>query len=360
MIDGGSDREALTSAEILSLVEAGIRAPSADNRHIVRFRTGLASLRLRVALDALQGAPLHRITFHEIAFGAVIENVVLRAGELGRTARAVVNAGWRRDGNVAEIELGGPDGVSFDPLARAIAARTTNRRLYGRQAATQVVLDGLAQAASAGDDVRVHWLDASTVRRRALKVIWLAESERFRRERLHAELFEAIRFDVGWNAGADEGLPPGALQVERPFRKVFEALRRWPVQRRLNGIGAATLLGLRAGWLPGWTAPHIALLSVPRAAKQSFIVAGRAFQRFWLAATGQGLALQPMAASIALVNQDPLDAWASAQVCAEVAREVDRLAEGRLPAMLCRLGYAAEPALRSGRLGAASYLDESA
>ena len=99
-------------------------------------------------------------------------------------------------------------------------------------------------------DVRVHWLDDSNVRSQVLAVVFRAERERFRSRRLHTELFDAIRFDVGWKGPAETGLPPGSLEVEPPLRAVFRALRHWPLQRVANTLGAAQLLALRAPGCP--------------------------------------------------------------------------------------------------------------
>lgn len=343
----------LTSDDVGTLVAAGVAAPSADNRHVIAFEPRGSSLRLVVDHLVLAGAAPHRIAFIELALGAVIENVVLAAGGMGRIAAVTLNPGWRDDGMVANIALG-PAALDVDPngklLCAAIFERCTNRRLFERgRAASSTVLLSLAHAAASAARIRVHWLDSAGLRRRALSLMFRAERERFRNRRLHAELFEAVRFDVGWKGKAEIGLPPVALEIEPPFRSLFGALSVWPVQRGLNCLGAAHLLGLRAAWLPAWSAPHLALLSLPQGGEGARIDAGRGLQRFWLEATRQSLAVQPFGASIALALQTREEPWAPAVTCARIRGDLRSLADGREPVMLLRLGYAAPPSGRAGR-----------
>jgi hypothetical protein len=178
-----------------------------------------------------------------------------------------------------------------------------------------------------------------------LSVIWRAERERFRCARLHAELFEAIRFDVGWKHGPDEGLSPGSLEIEPPFRPLFRALCRWRLQRFFNAFGGAEVLGLRAGWLPAWSAPHLALLTIDSVAETGYIPSGRALQRRWLAATGHSLALQPFAAAVAMVHSG----WITEARREQFATDLARLSDGKPAAMLFRLGYAKPPTVHAGR-----------
>ena len=80
----------INAEEMRRLLESAIQAPSADNRHVVRFEPYENGVRLHVTDDATRAAPRHRIVFHEIAFGAIIENIALAATVLGRTAAARV------------------------------------------------------------------------------------------------------------------------------------------------------------------------------------------------------------------------------------------------------------------------------
>lgn len=192
-------------------------------------------------------------------------------------------------------------------------------------------------------------------------MIRLAETERFKRAELHAELFGAIRFDLGWHRSSGEWLPPGALEVESPMRPVFSQLRHWPLMRAASWFGGHALLGLRAGYFPCVTAPHLGLiLASDESEPLANLNAGRALQRAWLAATAEGLAFQPMAAATALARQRPGGGWVSEATSRTLRDGLDKLASGstnQRPYMLFRTGLAAAPTLTTQRLPVADYLD---
>ncbi len=304
--------------------------------------------------------PAHRLAMHEFSFGSVIENMSLWAASRGNGCILRMEGDWREHGRIATLAFSSGDPATlYDPLVRFLFTRHTNRRLYERRSADPAVLTALATAAGRYSDARTLWLDQPRVRRAALRLMRIAEGERFRRRELHAELFSAVRFDVGWNDSAEEGLPPGALEVERLARLGFQWLRHWPLQRAINVVGAAALLGLRAGWLPASKAAHLGILTVADDAATPWLTAGRAFQRLWLAATSHGLALQPMAAAVALAGQEATGEWVRSRIQARLREGLARLAGSGRPAMVFRVGYARPPSVTAGRRPVQSYLTSS-
>jgi hypothetical protein len=346
---------ALSEDESNLLVRAGVAAPSADNHHVIEFRRAGSALRLAVRPGTVvHGA--HRKAFHELAFGAVVENVALTASALRRGVRIRYGTPWIDPGIIADFEFDDAPDASVDPLQTAIFSRTTNRRLYARRKkATPETLADIARTATVGDEARVHWIETAADRTRLLRVVVSSERERFAHQALHRELFDAIRFDAGWNASVEQGLPPGALEVEAPFRPLFRLMRHWPVQRALNVVGASLLLGFRAAWLPAWTAPHLALISVPATGNEDWVAAGRTLQRFWLAAAMHALAFQPLAASVAIAFPASNAFGVDQRVSESIARELSSLVGGRRVVMIARIGFAAPPSIRAGRSSVSSY-----
>lgn len=333
------------------ILGAGLLAPSADNRHTLRLQVGDDAVRLLSTDAASWPAQPHRQMLALLSYGAVIENMALRSAELGLTMTAELWPDAACQDRVADLRwVAAP--VQTDPLAQAIATRHTNRRFYRRTAVPAQTLRDLSAAAATVPGAQVRWLDDNTERRTALRALRIAETERFRRRALHQELFAAVRFDIGWQRTTDEGLPPGALQVEWPMRGMFSLLRHWPVMRVVNAFGAHHLLGLRAAYLPCALAPQLGLMLAGAASDASAAVhAGRSFQRLWLAATAAGLALQPMAAAAALARQSAGAGWVGAGPQAELKRLLPRLCggSGLQPYLLFRLGYAEAPTVVSAR-----------
>ena len=344
--------------QLRQILASGILAPSAENKHYLRFTILTKSVQL-ISTDQLSWVERpHRQLLALLSYGAVIENIALRSAELG----FALTAAWFPDGPTALIaDLRWTVATTPpDALGTAIEDRHTNRRFYRRDALPPQTLARLSAAADGVPGATLLWLNDAPSRSLALKAIRIAETERFRRQALHAELFDSIRFEIGWHQTCDEWLPPAALQVEPGMRMPFALMRHWGVMRAGTWVGAHLALGLRAGLLPCALAPHLGLiLGKNQREELGNLQAGRAFQRVWLAAAAETLALQPMAAATVLVRQTPGNGWVSVGVKHELQQLLDTLcrpSRGK-PYMLFRVGKAAAPAAVTARKPLDSYLD---
>lgn len=345
-------------ATLREILTAGLRAPSAENKHDLRFTVETCQIGLIPTDRASWVAAPHRGMLALMSYGAVVENIALRSAQLGLELDAELHL-QAGDGAVAIMRWRERGAIgAADPLADAIALRHTNRRFYARAPVDAATMASLGRAADAVAGSSVHWLAARDERRRALRAIRLAETERFRRRALHAELFGAVRFEAGWKRTSPEWLAPAALEVEPPARPMFSAMRHWRAMQLANRIGAHVILGIRAGYLPCALAPHLGMVLAQGDEQTAAFTAGRALQRLWLAASAAGLALQPMAAPTALARQRAGGDWVSAPTQRELQRILAGLcscAAGR-PQMLFRLGRASAPSAVSGRRPLDDYL----
>jgi len=344
------------------ILEAGLLAPSAENKHYLEFKCDGDSVDLMATDRASWAAQPHRQMLALLSYGAVVENLALRSAELGYALSVEWAGDLLASGRVARLRWC-VSAATADPLGHAIEGRHTNRRFYRgfyrRGALPVATLTRLSAAAHAVPGARLLWLADAADRRAALRAIRLAETERFRRRALHDELFGAVRFDLGWKQTADEWLPPGALEVEPPMRAGFALLRHWRAMRAASWLGLHHALGLRAGYLPCSLAPHLGLVLAESSHETlANLQAGSAFQRVWLAATAEGLALQPMAAVTALLRQTPGGGWVDAGVQAQLARLVQPFCRsaGERPYLLFRLGQADPPSVTATRLPLHHYL----
>lgn len=340
------------------LLASGILAPSAENRHYLRFEVCSDGVDLIATDQASWAAQSHRRLLALLSYGAVIENLALRSVQLGHSMTATLLTDPSRPDRMASLTWTATTALP-DPLCHAISVRHTNRRFYRRHLLAAKTLVRLSAAAQSVPGADVLWLDDVPARSLALQAIRLAETERFRQRALHDELFGAVRFDLGWHASADEWLPPGALEIELPMRLPFAWLRHWSIMRIANRFGLHAALGLRAGYLPCALAPHIGLIVAdPQGTDCAALQAGRAFQRLWLAATALGLSLQPMAAATALACQTAGEGWVSASVRSRLRHLLDDLSRGHdaQPFMLFRLGQAKEPTVVTGRMPLHHYM----
>lgn len=339
---------------LLDIAHSGVLAPSADNEHAFQMELTEATVRLwPTSKFSLATEGLRRV-LGLISLGAVVENMRLRAGELG----LVAHTSWfpvKSAGLIAEMSFQADMTSMRDELAKAIPARHTNRRMYRGPGLSDSEATRLNSAVAPVEGVRLVWLHGAA-RRRALGLIWQAESERFLRQQLHQDLFSSIRFDLSWHETADWALPPGALEIEAPMRPLFKALRHWALMRPLTWLGIHRLVGLRAGWLPGWQAPMLGLLATSLPVEQGAVSVGSALERLWLQATLLKLALQPMAASTALPLQSDADGGASAELRSVLAAGWQAISPGTIPLMVFRMGRAGQPTVTSGRRPLDDYL----
>lgn len=339
---------------LLDIAGSGILAPSADNQHVFQIEITDTTIRLWPTHEFAIATDRLRRVLGQISLGAVVENMRLRAGELGLAA----HPNWYPTDNtglIVQLTFEPAPAELRDELAAAIPARHTNRRMYRGPALSDSETTLLNMAIGPVDGVQLVWLHGDA-RHCALSLIWRAESERFLRERLHQDLFSSIRFDLSWQATADWALPPGALEIEAPMRPLFKALRHWALMRPLTWLGVHRLIGLRAGWLPAWQAPALGLLTTSMPIDRGAEAVGAALERLWLRATLLDLALQPMAASAVLPLQTATDHGASDQLRSALVAGWQSIAPGDTPLMVFRMGRAARPTTVSGRRPLDDYL----
>jgi hypothetical protein len=345
------------------ILQAGIRAPTADNRPVVRLR--LAEDHVALWAEPEVAAPLqpHRRALGLLATGAMVENMALRSRRHGLALQAAWLPAATEPALLATLRwapASAPLAAADAMLDGAIEGRHTNRRFYRREPVPPPAVAAVNAAVAAVPGTSLQWLQGAA-RRRGLQAVRLAEAERFRRAGLHGEMFDSIRFDLGWRATSDEGLPPATLEVEPPLRGGFALLRHWPLMHAVRWLGVPWMLGVRAGWLPCVTASHLGLLSVRRDhGEAGWLEAGRAFERLWLAAQSQGLALQPMAAAVALTLQRPGGDWVSPSLQARLAGLLGGLVDPAQQAcMLLRVGVANKPNVVTARRLLSRYIDPS-
>lgn len=334
------------------IADAAVLAPSADNHHSFRLRPVPSGLELEAADGHLAG-PWHRRVLNLVSYGAVVENITLRAASLGFGADVQWSPDAARPALVARILLS-PAAPSPSPLEAAIPERHTNRSVvFSGPGLGPAQLDAYASLAEAIPGVSLVWFSDPVRRGALLAQIRAAETERFQNPELHRELFGSIRFDVGWRTTTAEGLPPAALGVEPGMRWMFAQLRHWPVMQALNFIGASHALGFRAAYLPCRLAPHLGVLVTDASAEAGALRVGQALERVWLKATSEGLAFQPFAAAALLALPEYREVSSRAREA--LARGWRELVSGT-PLMIFRMGRARPPSVRAGRLPPEHYL----
>jgi hypothetical protein len=338
----------LTPERLDKLARAANAAPSADNRHVFRLAVEGETLCMLDA-PALHEPPAHRRLLGLISVGAAMENIMLRGARLGLELQPLVLAAAEPGSPLVRFSVGAMSPAALtDAMEAAIEQRCSNRQFRFRgPGLSPNQREVLSTRCAAITGASVVWLDEPVKRRGALALLRCAEAERFRNRTLHRELFQAIRFDVGWRMPSERGLPPGALGLPPPERFGFGLLRHWQLQRLGNLLGLHRLVALRAADLPCRWAPHLLAVTTAGSGEQDAVRAGRALQRAWLSATAYGLAGQAYAAAGLYAKEEAVDV--PQELRSELRREWESICHGRHVWLVLRLGRAVAPLVRAGR-----------
>ena len=197
----------IAPADLTSILQAGVLAPSADNRHLFEFQESANGLSL-FGNEAYRNARFQHRFLCLVSFGAVVENMVIRAARLGYRANLRLLPDPDRPALIAELNLtkGVPSEIALDA---AIPGRHTNRRVvFWGPRVDDAGLDRFKGLLDGIDGVALNFCDSGDQRSQLLRLISIAETERFNTPALHHDLFSAIRFDVGWHASRRRVLRP--------------------------------------------------------------------------------------------------------------------------------------------------------
>lgn len=296
-LDPVATSDPLSGEQFDRLVSAAILAPSAGNLQPWRFMLHEGSM--LVFHDAERGdSPLDggRL-IPAMDMGACLENIRLAASAMGLGLRTdAYPTGDHR--LVARVQLSGR--TTADPLAANLALRCTNRKKGNARALPNEVTGRIAEAVALVPDCSLHVIDDRASLAEMAEVIGGAERLRVLHPLGHHDLF---RKELRWTSRSEErpldGLEIGTLELKSTEEVGF----------RVAADRAA--MDLLAAWNAGrgfmkmtreqfQSASGLMLIATRRTDASGLLDAGRAMQRAWLAASGQGIAVHPCAAPILL------------------------------------------------------------
>ena len=184
--------------------------------------------------------------------------------------------------------------VQPNPLADVIQQRVTQRRRMRTTKLSDVQKTTLWDALPPG--YSVQFLDSAADRRRMAKLLYDSAKIRL----IMREAYEVHRSVIEWKSRySDDRIPDQAVglsPLSLPFMRW--AMKSWSRIQTLNRFFAGTVLPrIELDLLPGYfCGAHFFLFAdEPPQTLDDYVEAGRALQRFWLAATRAGLQFQPAA-----------------------------------------------------------------
>ncbi|WP_286271072.1 hypothetical protein [Thalassotalea hakodatensis] len=331
----------LNHSDLETIIKAAIFAPSADNSSPFTYeyhKNGVLSFYIDETRSGK--ATDEDYILSDISLGAVVENTVIQAEQLGYTAQVnILPSPENAPRHVADISFKQSHSATHN-LADVIAKRCTDRRFPFKGPVKDEVLTRLAQAAEY-HDAKVTFFTDKSAKKSALPVMRHAESLRFESKILHQELYSSVIFD---DPKPQEGMPVSTLEIEPPARPFFQMMSNWKTISFFNKLGVSKILGFRSVQVPISFSPVLALISIADNTRASVIKGGQALQRFWLQAAMEELSVQPYAAA-------PIYSLRGLNIEPEFMPNIEQIKQdmkgispdGHHGLMFLRLGYTAKP-----------------
>lgn len=282
----------ISREQLLTLVDAGIQAPSADNMQPWKFR---------LMIDGLELYPESKInnlffdfknTATLISLGAVVENISIAAEELG--LRMDCHFMNNIPGIPIALKFQKGDSKKHSSLYSAIFKRCTDRNIYkfGTKIHSEII-SRLTKCVTEHQSYSVHNYQNKIEKNKITKLIYQTDAIRFSHERIHEDFYSILRFNNN-TINYYDGLAVKTLGVESFFIPALKILQPWDLTKFLNIFGLHHIMSFRSTLLPMISASTI--MAITHAGPPDYFEFGRVMQRFWLQATKEGLSVQPLGA----------------------------------------------------------------
>lgn len=337
------------------LVSYGILAPSADNTQPWRFKIKDGSL--LVIHDKGRADFLYNVKniASLIALGAVIENISIAAKGFGYECEVSYFPGNNGPDTIASIGLKRREKAQ-DPLFPFIEKRCVNRRLYEKKAFAPGVREALISESTSEEGITLRVVEDRASLTEVASMVAAGDNLLFNSRPLLSGLLPWIRWSKKEALSSRDGMGLDTLEINFLQKRLFRAIRSWPLISFLNVFGFSRIAALQSVKLIKRSSGVFLITSGGRA-PLDYVKGGRVMERVWLRAASLGLSVQPMTGITFLCSILQLDngkglSEKEAKIAKEILgslRKTFSLKEGDGLIILCRAGYAAPPSGRTLR-----------
>lgn len=336
---------------IEKILAKAVQAPSGDNAQPWRFEAGGDAINVY----NIPGKDYSPYNFRErgsyFADGALIENIIIAASALGYAVEQKLVSGAGDENLVARLTLS-QNKISADALFASIEKRTTNRKPYSKRPLRPEHKSQILGAFESAGFGELRILEEPVQIKKFAELVSLSDQLIFEEKSIHDAIFNSIR----WTKEAEEekrGMYIKTLELPPPARILFKMLKNWPTLAFLNHLGISRLIASQSA--KGYASSSaIGIITMPDDANESYVKAGRAFERLWLTAARLDVSLQPVTALAYLAER--VAAGDAAELSQNHAEKIIT-AKNRILglfgepsgviAMMFRMGYANAPSARS-------------
>ena len=278
----------LTDQIFTELIKAASQAPSADNMQPWEFRKNDDAIEVFCVKSRVLPTDVIGM-FGWIAVGAAIQNIVIAAAFYRLVATIEYSTPKQTDELAAVIRFS-PGSADFQ-LAEWISRRNTNRSPYEAYLLNQELISRLTNAVK-GLNGGIHWTTRASDFELMANMDANSTYIRLEHKPLHDELFDILRFTRKDIEATRFGLTFESLEVP-PFAVFFaRQLQYWSVNRAISKLGFGRLVAKQLSNKLR-KAGAICLVTAERRDPVAYMEAGRAMEQLWLAATAEGLSVQP-------------------------------------------------------------------
>lgn len=359
-IHGQKEQSQPREVVLMELLDLARWAPSGDNCQPWRVRRAPGGLQI-----GLHDAPLGFLDqgpATAIALGSFVESCRIAAEQLGTPAAVHFEAAEKPRAFVSLGKEGGRSPLN-GALGGLLPMRCSNRRLYAPGSCRADELRQLEAELSGLGDVQLSFATEGQLSQLA-RAVAVTEKVRLRHRLCHQDFHAKVR----WTAEEAEADPTGfwvdTFEIKSHERWMLRVTRRWSIARAVDVFLRVGDIAAKVAAKQVRHAGAVAFFTVSEQNADSWFAVGRALQRVWLRATALGLSGQVLGVAPIFLHKlrEGGEGFTPRQ------REQIRRAGERLEAveqgpradelvLMLRLGRAASPTARAGRLPAAALIE---
>jgi len=278
----------LTFDTFNELIEAASLAPSADNMQPWEFRKQGDAIEVFCAKPRVLPTDVVAM-FAWVAIGAAIQNIVIAASGKGLLATVDYSPPEKAFECAAVIRFS--EGKIKNSLGKYIALRTTNRCPFVAVPLEEKVMFILKKHTE-GLDANIYCTTNPADFERMASMDARSSYIRLSHKPLHDELFDILRFTKKDIESTRFGLTFESLEVPKFAVAFARQLKYWSVNRVVSRLGFDRLVASQLS-AKLKRAGALCLIAAKRCDPVAYMEAGRTMEQFWLAATSEGLSVQP-------------------------------------------------------------------
>jgi len=345
--------------DIEKIIEAGTRAPSGDNSQPWKFVVVNNIIEVYNLPEKDNPIFNYKQRGSYVAHGALLENIVITAKELGYRADIELFPKKDEADLISIVKLTKAD-LQKDPLYPYIWTRSINRKKYKSIPLTSEQKDYLLKTQEKINGVKILFNEKPEDKKILGSAVSKNEVVMLENKQLHNYFFNDIRWTEEEEKEHKNGLYLKTMELTPPQVLIFKLLSSWKKAKFLTKLGLAKFIAKENAKIYS-SGAVIGLINVSKTAtKEEFVSSGRAMQRLWLKTNKLGLSFHPITGIIYLVqrildNKNEALSLEHVEVVRDAFSKIIKIFEvpdEEYVALLFRIGDGGRPSALSSRMKA--------